>query len=135
MPFVIVIIFVLFLELKKFWDKKENQSSKKKKLMILFITVYACMSNILYSLVNLMNCRELSPGNSFLNAYLDESCLSYRYIMWFSAFILPFFCFFAIFLPLLALFFMFCKKQMIFNKDNFILSFLTLGFKKNKYYW
>ena len=135
MPLLIVGIFYIYFNFRKCLKNQKKSITKSNLMMIFCIAVYACISNILYSLVNLMKCRDFSPGYSFLNSYLEESCLGSRYQNWFRFFILPFFCFYAVFLPFLALFYMLFKRHKKSTKNNFILSFLAVGFKKNKHYW
>ena len=135
MPFLILFPFSIFLIYKLIIQKRKFSYLWRNLFFTFCVAIFTCISNIIYSLMNLMNCKEVTPKMFFLSSYLNEDCTGERYFRWLNYFIIPAFYFFAICLPAIALFFMFFKKRQILERKILVFGFLTNGYKRNKYYW
>ena len=134
MIFVLAVPYIGFYLFKKIFKRNQKILFWQNIFTILCVSTFTCISNILYSLMSLMNCKDFG-SRSYLSIYMLEDCSSYRYLKWLTFFIIPVFCLFAVLLPCLALFYMLLKKKDILERKISVIGFLINGFSRNKYYW
>ena len=135
MPFLIFLPFSVLFAFYKFIKKRTSFIFLKNLFLTLCVATFTCISNILYSLTDLMNCREIFPGKYYLNSYLSENCDDSRYKLWLDIFVIPAFTIYGLVLPISTFFYMFIHRKGLYRQKNTIIGFLINGFSRSKYYW
>jgi hypothetical protein len=102
----------------------------------LLTAIYICNQNILKSLMQLLDCRELDPGTSYLYTNMTENCNSDDYKAWLYFLIIPFFFFYALIVPSISYIFMFTRRKTLFDIRNMKkIGFLVIGLNQKNYLW
>ena len=116
------------------------QKSEETILQSIFVplltAIYICHQNILKFLMQLIDCRELDPGTSYLYSNMTENCQSEDYKRWLYFLIIPFFVFYALFVPSISYLFMFVQRKTLFDiKIMKKIGFLAIGLNDKNYLW
>lgn len=128
--FLYILVKSLFIERKVNFSNIFNDSS-----ILLYISIYSLHSNILNSLLELMDCTELED-KLYLRVYLTVNCEDESYKAWIKFLLVPGFLFYAIFIPLVCIFYFYKIRNQIYAKMEFKKTgFLIDGYHTNKYYW
>ena len=105
-------------------------------LTTIIISIYSFHANIIKSLMQLLDCREIEPGTSYLYLELSEDCYSERYENWFFVIVIPFFFFYTILVPALSYFYIYLRRETLYNIEVMRkIGFLTMGYNSQNYLW
>ena len=105
-------------------------------LTTITISIYSFHANIIKSLMQLLDCREIEPGTSYLYLELSEDCYGERYENWFFVIVIPFFFFYTILIPALSYFYIYLRRETLYNLEVMRkIGFLTMGYNSQNYLW
>ena len=134
-PGLFLVIILLFWIFRKHSKKLVFRPVLEKIFLTGVMTLFFFQCPLITSLTEIMNCVDIGE-NSFIQSFLIEKCNGSTYHFWQNYIILPFFCFYTIFLPLLALIYMIYNKKNLYE-DNVIIKigFLLNGYNEEQFYW
>ena len=100
---------------------------------IIFIFFLSPICNIL---ANFFNCTQIYD-NFYITNYLLERCNNNpRYDFWANFLIIPSFCFFIVFYPLILFSYMYRNRNILFTENViYKIGFLLNGYCINTFYW
>ena len=135
MIFGILFSFSLFNLFSKYFKKSKNVFSNDARAIAFTIAIYSFQSEILNSLLFIIDCQEITKGQFLIRTYLLEDCNSERYQNWYYFFVLPTFFFYSFLLPVLSFLYLMMNRKEIFEGRLKKLGFLFNGYKQTRVFW
>lgn len=130
----ITIMFIgfLFYNLKK----RNNLNDLLQKTLVMFsITILFFHSNIVNTIANFFNCIDIEK-NSYIFAYLIESCESENYIYWRNRAAIPGLIFYVFLFPAVIFAYMFKNRNSLLDPGVISkVGFMMHGYSPENFYW
>lgn len=129
---VIMSIGFLFYNLKK----KSPLTALFQKILVYFaITILFFHSNIVNTIANFFNCIDVEE-NSYIFAYLIESCDSENYRYWRNSAAIPGFIFYVVLFPTSLFLYMFKNREYLLDEEVISkVGFMMHGYSPENFYW
>ncbi len=136
LPFLYCFFLLFFWLIHKILRKISIQFMKERFFLTSALVYYYFQPSITNALSDFLNCTKVGE-NYYLSNYLNEECTNNnRYLMWVLFLVLPSFVIYAIIFPGLAFFYMFLKRNKLYEGDViYKVGFMLNGFAKEKFYW
>lgn len=135
LPIVFIGIMFIGFILYNFKKKSTFTSLLQKTLVMFSIVIVFFHSNIVNTIASFFNCIDIEK-NSYIFAYLIESCDSENYQYWRNSAAIPGFIFYVVLFPAILFAYMFKNRDSLL--DPHVISkvgFMMHGYSPEHFYW
>lgn len=134
-PGLFLLMILLFWIIRRCLKNHSLQFILERIFITGTMTLFFFQCPLITSLTQIMNCVDIG-GNSYVSNFLVERCDSPTYNFWRIFITIPFFCFYTVFLPLLAFSYMLYHRNNLYE-ENIIykIGYLLNGFREEYFVW